>query len=224
MSDQRHIVVVEDDERISGILTDYLCNEGFCTTSFSDGGVALREVKKSMPDLIVLDVMIPGIDGIKFCRAIRQFSDVPIIIVSARIDEVDKLLGLDTGADDYMCKPISPRELMSRVHSLLRRVEGRVSQGKRPWIIDDQGFRIAWKEEWLRLTPLEFRMLRLLLSHPGRVFSRYQLLDSIHEEHRDITDRAVDTHIKNIRKKIQTIDSAQEHIISVYGVGYRFET
>ena len=224
MSDQRHIVVVEDDERISGILTDYLRNEGFCTTWFSDGGVALREVKKSMPDLIVLDVMIPGIDGINFCRAIRQFSDVPIIIVSARIDEADKLLGLDTGADDYMCKPISPRELMSRVHSLLRRVEGRVSQGKRPWIIDDQGFRIAWKGEWLGLTPLEFRMLRLLLSHPGRVFSRYQLLDSIHEEHRDITDRAVDTHIKNIRKKIKTIDSAQEHIISVYGVGYRFET
>ena len=224
MSDQRHIVVVEDDERISSILTDYLRNEGFHATWFADGGIALREVKKNMPDLIVLDVMIPSIDGINFCRAIRQFSDVPIIIVSARIDEVDKLLGLDTGADDYMCKPISPRELMSRVHSLLRRVEGRVSQGKRPWIIDDQGFRIAWKGEWLRLTPLEFRMLRLLLSHPGRVFSRYQLLDSIHEEHRDITDRAVDTHIKNIRKKIQNIDPVQEHIISIYGVGYRFET
>ena len=133
------------------------------------------------------------------------------------------LLGLDTGADDYVCKPFSPREVMARVKALLRRAEGRVAPMQRPWTVDDQGLRIAWRDRWLPLTPLEFRILRLLLSRPGRVFSRAQLLDSVHGDMRDVSDRAIDTHVKNLRRKVQAVDPGADCIASVYGVGYRFD-
>ena len=219
----RRILVVEDDARIAQLLLDYLRNDGHQAQALADGAMALSEIRQAPPDLLILDLMLPGLDGVSLCRAVRCFSDLPILMVTARVDEVDRLLGLDTGADDYVCKPFSPREVMARVKALLRRAEGRVATMQRPWAVDDQGLRIAWRDRWLPLTPLEFRMLRLLLSRPGRVFSRAQLLDSVHSDIRDVSDRAIDTHVKNLRRKVQAVDPGADCIASVYGVGYRFD-
>ena len=223
MTSSRRILVVEDDARIAQLLLDYLRNDGHQAQALADGAMALSEIRQAPPDLLILDLMLPGLDGVSLCRAVRCFSDLPILMVTARVDEVDRLLGLDTGADDYVCKPFSPREVMARVKALLRRAEGRVATMQRPWTVDDQGLRIAWRDRWLPLTPLEFRMLRLLLSRPGRVFSRAQLLDSVHSDIRDVSDRAIDTHVKNLRRKVQAVDPGADCIASVYGVGYRFD-
>ena len=218
-----HVLVIEDDAKIARLLLDYLRNEGYEASSEADGRVGLRQVEQSSPDLVILDLMLPGLDGIGVCKAVRRFSDVPILMLTARVDEVDRLLGLDTGADDYVCKPFSPREVMARVRALLRRAEGRVSSSSIPWSVDDESQRIWWSGKLLSLTPLEFRLLKRLVSYPGRVYSREQLLDGVHADLRDSSDRVIDSHIKNLRRKIQAIDPGCECIASVYGVGYRFD-
>jgi two-component system, OmpR family, response regulator BaeR len=219
----RRVLVVEDDPRIALLLLDYLHSEGFEAHSLGDGQLALSEIGHAPPDLLILDLNLPGLDGVSLCRAVRAFSDVPILMVTARIDELDRLLGLNSGADDYVCKPFSPREVMARVHALLRRSERRVTTATPLWAIDDAGLRITWRGQALSLTPLEFRMLRQLLSQPARVFSRAQLLESAHGEWRDVSDRAIDTHVKNLRRKLQAVHAEDDCIASVYGVGYRFE-
>lgn len=217
------VLVVEDDLRIAQLLVDYLHNEGHQARALADGALALQDIRQSRPDLLILDVMLPGLDGVALCRAVRQFSDVPILMVTARVDEIDRLLGLQTGADDYVCKPFSPREVMARVQALLRRSQGRLLTQHAAWHVDEEALRIAWRGQSLSLTPLEFRMLRLLLSRPGRVFSREQLLDAAHADLREVSDRTIDTHVKNLRKKIQQVDADADCLVSVYGVGYRFE-
>jgi two-component system, OmpR family, response regulator BaeR len=221
MTTPRRVIVVEDDPKIAQLLVDYLHAEGFEAHAVDDGAHALKQIEQATPALVILDLMLPGLDGIAVCRAVRRFSEVPILMLTARVDEVDRLLGLDTG--DYVCKPFSPREVMARVRALVRRSDGRVLASASPWQLDDEGLRIAWQGQWLPLTPLEFRMLRLLQSRPGRVFSRAQLLDSVHDDLRDVSDRAIDSHIKNLRRKIQAVESGRECITSVYGVGYRFD-
>ena len=216
-------LVVEDDPGIASLLLDYLRSEGFEAQSLADGQVALSELRHTLPNILLLDLNLPGLDGVSLCRAIREFSDVPILMVTARVDELDRLLGLNCGADDYVCKPFSPREVMARVNALLRRSQRRVESILAPWVIDDAAMRIVWRGQVLSLTPLEFRMLRQLASQPGRVFSRVQLLESVHGELRDVSDRAIDTHIKNIRRKLLAICANDDCIVSVYGVGYRFE-
>ena len=225
MSDtpKHSVLVVEDDRKISDLLLNYLRASGYETTAAYDGRDALRMIKECAPDAVILDWMLPGLDGIGVCQAVRAFSDVPILMLTARIDEVDRLLGLDTGADDYVCKPFAPREVIARVRALLRRAEGRVKSSSRPWEVDDASFRISWRGQWLPLTRIEFMMFRLLLSRPGRVYSRDQLLASVHDSQRDISDRAIDTHIKNLRKKVQMIEPGTDCIASVYGVGSRFD-
>lgn len=217
------VLVVEDDRKISDLLLNYLRASGYAAQAAYDGWEALRLVKERTPDAIILDWMLPGLDGIGVCKAVRAFSDVPILMLTARVDEVDRLLGLDTGADDYVCKPFAPREVIARIRALLRRAQGRVKAANHPWEVDDASFRIAWRGQWLPLTRIEFMMFRLLLSRPGRVYSRDQLMASAHDSQRDISDRAIDTHIKNLRKKVQTLDPACNCIASVYGVGYRFD-
>jgi two-component system response regulator BaeR len=223
MISARRILVVEDDVRIAQLLIDYLHSEGHEAQALADGALALAEIRQAAPDLLILDLMLPGLDGVSLCRAVRQFSAVPILMLTARVDELDRLLGLNSGADDYVCKPFSPREVMARVQALLRRAEGRLAVTERPWHIDDAGLRIAWRGQWLSLTPLEFRMLRHLLGQPGRVFSRAQLLESAHSDLRDVSDRAIDTHVKNLRRKLQAVRAEDDCIASVYGVGYRFD-
>jgi two-component system, OmpR family, response regulator BaeR len=144
-------------------------------------------------------------------------------MLTARVDEMDRLLGLDTGADDYVCKPFSPREVMAQVRALMRRAEAPTTAISLPCAVDDAGLRVAWRQQWLLLTPLEFRMLRLLVSQPGRVFTRAQLLDVAHADLRDVSDRAIDSHIKNLRRKIDAVEPGCECIASVYGGGYRLD-
>jgi len=221
-SQPRRVLVVEDDAKIARLLVDYLRADGFETLAIHDGGIALREVKSLAPAAIVLDVMLPGLGGVEVCRAVRLFSDVPIIMLTARVEEADRLLGLNVGADDYLCKPFSPREVVARVRGLVWCAEGRAITEK-SWLIDEEGLRIRWEQEWLSLTPLEFRMLRTLLSRPGRVFSRAQLLDSVQADSYEVSDRSIDSHIKNLRKKMHTVAPGNDCIAAVYGIGYRFD-
>jgi two-component system response regulator BaeR len=221
--DSHRVLVVEDDRKISDLLLNYLRASGYKAEAVYDGREALRRIEQQAPDAVILDWMLPGLDGVGVCQAVRRFSDVPILMLTARIDEVDRLLGLDTGADDYVCKPFAPREVIARIRALLRRAQGRVKTSPRPWVIDETSFRISWLGQWLPLTRIEFMMFRLLLSRPGRVYSRDQLLASAHDSQRDISDRAIDTHIKNLRKKVQTVDPNCDCIASVYGLGYRFD-
>ena len=217
------VLVVEDDRKISELLLNYLSAEGYEATPVYDGRDAVQQIAQRAPDVIVLDWMLPGLDGIGVCKAVRAFSDVPILMLTARVDELDRLLGLDTGADDYVCKPFAPREVVARVRALLRRAGGRVIALPQPWLIEDASFRISWLGQWLPLTRIEFMIFRTILARPGRVFSRAQLLSSVHDSQRDISDRAIDTHVKNLRKKVQAVDPESDCIASVYGLGYRFD-
>jgi two-component system response regulator BaeR len=217
------VLVVEDERKISDLLLNYLRAEGYEATPVYDGCDAVQQIAQRAPDVVVLDWMLPGLDGIGVCKAVRAFSDVPILMLTARVDELDRLLGLDIGADDYVCKPFGPREVVARVRALLRRASGRVIALPQPWLVEEASFRISWLGQWLPLTRIEFMVFRTLLARPGRVFSRAQLLSSVHDSQRDISDRAIDTHIKNLRKKVQAIDPGCDCIASVYGLGYRFD-
>jgi two-component system response regulator BaeR len=221
----RRILVVEDDARIADMLDNYLQAQGWRTTVLGNGLQVAPEVRRMEPALVLLDIMLPGQDGVQVCREVRTFSAVPIIMVTARVDEIDRLIGLEVGADDYVCKPFSPREVVARIKALLRRAEGRLGAGAPPhgFRVDDNALRIAWQEHWLPLTPLEFRLFKRLLSRPGHVFSRNALLESVHEDFRDTTDRAIDSHIKNLRRKIGKVRPQGSAIVSVYGMGYRFD-
>lgn len=223
------ILVVEDEPKLAALVRDYLQASGYRTEWLADGRQALERLKTGpLPAAVLLDVMLPGLDGLEVCRAVRAFSDVPILINSARVEELDRLLGLELGADDYVCKPFSPRELVARVKALLRRAQGRLAPVLLVPVgggfgVDEAGQRVVWHEQALALTPVEFRLLRQLLQQPGRVFERGQLLDLIHEDFRDVSDRAVDSHIKNIRRKLAALPEDAARITSVYGVGYRLD-
>jgi two-component system response regulator BaeR len=217
------VMLVEDDERIADMLLNYLTASGFDTLHFDNGLHALHHLQQHPrpPDLLLLDLMLPGMDGVALCKAVRQFSMLPILMVTARVDEVDRLLGFEIGADDYICKPFSPREVVARVRSHLRRV---VVVESPAWQVSALHQQVFWHGKPLPLTPVEFRLLQLLASRPGHVFGRARLLEQLHEDQRDISDRAVDSHIKNIRRKLAQAEAHELHITSVYGVGYRFET
>ena len=227
----RRILIVEDEPKLAALLVDYLRAAGYATEWIADGAEALRRLQDASlpaPNALLLDLMLPGLDGLEVCRSVRSFSDLPILIVSARVDELDRLLGLELGADDYVCKPFSPREVMARVRALLRRAEGRLAAPVLTpqaggFALDEAGQRVLWQGQVLPLTSVEFRLFRLLLGQPGRVFERSRLLDQIHEEFRDVSDRVVDSHVKNIRRKLLALTPPQDCISAVYGVGYRLD-
>lgn len=223
---KERILIVEDERRIAEILTDYLRQSGFEVEHQDRGDKIVEMVRKQPPSLILLDVMLPGGDGLEICREIRKFSAIPIIIVSARIDELDRLLGLELGADDYICKPFSPREVVSRVKAVLRRSRAGASaeSENKLFAIDDEQQRITVNGVILDLTPTEFRLLKLFVSKPGRVFSRNQLLELCYQQEQLVIDRVIDSHVKNVRKKLAKALPGQELIHAVYGVGYRYET
>lgn len=218
-----HVLVVEDEARIAQVVIDYLRAEGLGTRHVAHGAQAVDDIARHPPALVVLDLMLPGLDGIEVCTRVRRFSAVPIIMLTARVDEIDRLIGLDGGADDYVCKPFSPRELMARVKAQLRRASGQLEATRRPWIVDDERLQVRWRGTALGLTPIEFRLLRTLLQRPGRVLSRTQLMEQLYADERDVSDRAIDSHIKNVRRKIAALEPGFEGIASVYGVGYRFD-
>lgn len=220
---KEYILIVEDERRIAEILTDYLRQSGYEVEHQDRGDKIVEQVKKKPPSLILLDIMLPGGDGLEICREIRKFSEVPIIIVSARIDELDRLLGLELGADDYICKPFSPREVVARVKAVFRRARNAQDDETKLVIIDDEKNRITVNGTVLDLTPTEFRLLKLFASRPGRVFSRDQLLELCYQQEQLVFDRVIDSHIKNVRKKLAKVLPGQELIHAVYGVGYRYE-
>jgi two-component system response regulator BaeR len=220
------ILIVEDEPKLAQLLVDYLTASGFATRVLDNGLDVVPSVQSAEPDLILLDLMLPGKDGIDVCRELRVFSHVPIIMVTARVEEVDRLLGLELGADDYVCKPFHPREVVARVRSQLRRVawyrapEPQPAGGLR---LEESKYEARLNGHLLDLTPVEFRLLNTLFRQPGRVFSRNQLMESAYTDHRVVADRTVDTHVKNLRRKLKEHDPDSDPISSVYGVGYKLE-
>jgi len=224
------IGIVEDEPKIATLLGDYLRAANFETLIINDGTHAVATLAQHAPALVLLDLMLPGRDGLDICRELRLSAatrHLPIIMITARVEEIDRLLGLELGADDYVCKPFSPREVVARVKAVLRRSqtgEAVTSTADAvPALQVDPDAHRAWLDgQELDLTPVEFRLLRTLASTPGRIFSRDQLLDHLYNDHRIVTDRTVDSHIKNLRRKLQTI-RAGDAIRSIYGVGYRLD-
>ena len=226
MSDPALVLIVEDEPKIARLLEDYLRQSNYETHWLDRGDTVDDWCKSNNPDIVLLDLMLPGKDGLAVCRELRSHSQVPIIMVTARVDEIDRLLGLELGADDYVCKPFSPREVVARVKALLRRVEminANPAATYRGLTIDDEKFSATVDGHALDLTPVEFRLLALLASQPGRVFSRDQLMNKIYMDGRVVSDRTVDSHVKNLRQKIHDTIGSDDLIRSIYGVGYKLE-
>jgi len=225
------ILIIEDEPDLASLIADYVHASGYQSLVIANGQSALEQIQLRVPDLIVLDLMLPGLDGISLCKAVRAFSQVPIIMVTAKVEEIDRLLGLEIGADDYLCKPFSPRELMARIKVILRRVSttattavtANQSEKQNVVHIDTAAFQIYLHQQLLELTRSEFLLLQHFIAHPGQVFSRSQLLDFVTQDNLDVTDRAIDSHVKNIRKKIAQIQPDDNPIHAIYGLGYRFD-
>lgn len=215
-----HVLVVEDEQRLARLLVSYLQAADYRASAQHDGLSVQATVAAGDVDLILLDWMLPGMDGLSLCRALRANSDIPIIMMTARAQEEDRLDGLDSGADDYICKPFSPREVVARVRAVLRR---RPSGTPQPGLqIDDAGMRAFVHGKEVALTPVEFRLLKLLRDAPGKAMSRDDLRNWVYEDRRIVHDRTIDTHVKNLRRKLEEAGLA-EAISAVYGVGYRWE-
>ena len=222
---QSLILVVDDEPKIVRLARDYLEKNGFRVVTAADGSSALAMARREKPDLIVLDLLLPGMDGREVCRILRNESDVPIIMLTALSEESDQIVGLEIGADDYIVKPFSPRALVARVRALLRRTQGGV---KAPALIrvgnleiNTERYTVTWQGEPLRLTPSEFDLLAMLARRPGQTLTRQQLMDDLYGGAVSSVDRSVDSHIKNLRRKLESISNTR-FIETVYGVGYRF--
>lgn len=222
----RNIFVVEDETQIATILRDYLVREGYHVDVFGNGQDALEAFEQRAPDLMLLDLMLPGVDGLTVCREVRKVSELPIIMITAKAEEIDRLLGLELGADDYICKPFSPREVVARARANLRRWPSNLAEP----VSESKGLehnpesqRYSYDGEALSLTGTEYKLLALMHGSPGRVYSRAQLLDLCYDPDQDVSDRAIDSHVKNLRKKLREAHPGGDLIHSVYGVGYRYE-
>lgn len=222
MTTPKRILIVEDEPDLAEIVRDYVRQAGMLADILSEGSLAVEIILAQQPDLVVLDIMLPGKDGLTICREVRAKSNVPIILETARVEEIDRLLGLELGADDYVCKPYSPRELVARIKAILRRVApaGPEAGLKDRLVMDDATWRASLFGKPLDLTRREFRLLQVLHKRPGRVYSRSQLLDLAFPDDADVFDRTIDSHIKNIRNKVKSIAPGVDLIRSVYGVGY----
>ncbi|QXP85504.1 response regulator [Methylococcus sp. Mc7] len=225
MPDSKSILLVEDEPKLAEVLKEYLERAGFSVQWLAEGLPAASWVKQHEPDLVLLDLLLPGRDGMDVCRDIRKFSNVPIFMITARVDEIDRLLGLELGADDYICKPYSPREVVARVRAVFRRIEY-CGSGRPPepeFRVDHERMTIEFQSRVLDLTGVEFRLLAALMEKPGRILSRERLLGRLYEDNRIVADRTVDSHVKNIRKKLAAVLPEREVLVSVYGAGYKFE-
>ena len=217
------VLIVEDEAKLAGLLRDYLAQDGFEVSVLHRGDEVEPWVRTHDVDLVLLDLMLPGKNGLEVCKALRASSGVAIIMVTARVEEIDRLLGLELGADDYICKPFSPREVVARVKAVLRRAK----RGDRPAEagvkLDEEGYRATIGGKDLNLTAVEFQLLKVLADHPGRIYTREQLMDAMYRDERVVADRTVDSHIKKIRRKIAAVLPDREVVHSVYGLGYKYE-
>lgn len=222
------ILIVEDEPSLALVLAEYLQHSGFKTHIIDDGNDVVEWVKEHSPELLLLDLMLPNRDGLDIYRELRTFSSVPVIMATAKIDEIDRLVGLELGADDYICKPYSPREVVARVKNVLRRsnsVSPKIETNENQSVlkINEAKMLVQVQQQTIDLTPAEFQLLVHFYRHEGQVFNREQLMDKIYSDGRIVTDRTIDSHIKNLRKKILAINSQYDWIKSIYGIGYRFE-
>lgn len=222
---KRTVLVVEDEPEIAGVVRQYLEKDGYRVVVASDGERAVDEFGRLRPDLILLDLMLPGLDGYEVCRRIRQQASTPIIMLTARDEEADKLIGLELGADDYITKPFSPREVVARVRAVLRRARGSEPPPERIRVhdleIDAERYAVTRQGEPVTLTPTEFKLLMVLARHPGRVFTRLQLIDQVHGYAFEGYERTVDAHVKNLRQKLEPDPRRPRYVLTVHGVGYR---
>ena len=222
----KKILVVDDDPKIAEICQDYLKASGYEVVTARTGPDGLSAARRERPDLVVLDLMLPEMDGLDVCRTLRRESDVPIIMLTARVEETDKLIGLEIGADDYITKPFSPRELVARVRVVLRRVSGDPASNvirAGEVSLDRARYEVNLSDQSIALTPTEFEILAALMSQPGRIFSRAQLLNAVHGMAFESYQRAIDSHIRNLRRKLEKGDDKVNYIVTVHGVGYKFE-
>ena len=223
----KRILVVEDEMEIARVVRDYLVDAGFDVTVAGTGEAALASVRGARPDLVVLDLGLPGVDGLDVARELTAASGTPIVMLTARGDETDRIVGLELGADDYVVKPFSPKELVARVRAVLRRSGAEAMLRERPIRVGDvevdpQRMRVTVGGRPVDLTPTEFQLLATLAREPGRVFTRGQLLDAIHGVAIESYERAVDAHVKNVRKKIEPEPGRPRYVLTVHGIGYRF--
>jgi len=219
------VLLVEDEPLLADLLADYLRQASFEAHIIGNGDEVVDWVQANEPAVVVLDLMLPGKDGLTICKEIRAFSNVPILMATARVDEIDRLLGLELGADDYICKPYSPREVVARVKANLRRgaplaLADKVNTGVQ---LDDARYTVNFEGSSAELTAVEFQLFSILYAQPGRIFNRNQLMQNMYQDHRIVSDRTIDSHVRKIRNKLQEISAGRELIHSVYGVGYRFE-
>ncbi|GAB6094865.1 response regulator [Desulfatiferula olefinivorans] len=218
------VLIVEDEERLASLLSDYLKTSGFETHMIGDGREVLPYVRQTPPDLMLLDLMLPGKDGLDIARELRTFSQIPVIMITARVEEIDRLLGLELGADDYICKPFSFREVVARVKAVLRRSQARVDEDLLRGIsLDRSRHQVTVMGKTVTLTAIEFTLLEVMAARPGRIFTRDFLMTSIYPDDRVVSDRTIDSHIRKLRRKIHDIYPDKDIIMSVYSVGYKFE-
>lgn len=223
MNNGADILIVEDEPKIANLLADYVRAAGHSARVIGDGREVVDDVRRKTPDAILLDLMLPGKDGIEICREIRTFSQVPIIMVTARVEEVDRLLGLELGADDYICKPFSPREVIARIKAILRRQQSAGAPGGNGLELDPTRLQVRWHGRMLTLTAVEFALMDALAERPGQILSRQQLMDRIYPDQRVVSDRTIDSHVKKLRQKLAESFPDARFIESVYGAGYRLD-
>ena len=217
------ILIIEDELKVANLLSDYMLQAGYQPRIEQNGEQALAKFQNLSPDIVLLDVMLPGRNGMEICRDIRNQSNVPIIMITARVEEVDRLLGLELGADDYICKPFSPREVVARVKAILRRVNNSNQFNNSVLQLDESRHTATMNTQEVELTAVEFKLLKILTDDPGCIYSRAKLMDSIYDDHRIVSNRTIDSHIKKLRKKLIAINNGEDIIRSVYGVGYKLE-
>lgn len=222
---RKTILIVEDEDSIAEVLIAYCKRECYITHHLNSGLDVVKYVNENKIDLILLDLMLPEIDGISLCKQIRIFSQTPIIMVTAKSEEIDRLLGLELGADDYICKPFSPREVIARIRSVLRRITPIEDSTikKHGFEMRPKNYTVTFLGKAIELTSIEFKILELFLNNTSRVFNRNEILSSVYLDTKDVSDRNIDTHIKNIRKKINSINEKSNPISSAYGIGYKFK-
>ncbi|WP_166109832.1 response regulator [Pseudoalteromonas sp. Z9A5] len=219
MSEQ--ILIVEDEVKLANLMSDFLSSHHFVTHQIHHGNEVLPWLEINRPSVILLDIMLPGQSGIELCKAIRRFSNVPIIMVSAKVEEIDRLLGLELGADDYICKPFSYAELVARVKAILRRLNSEEPKAT-VMQLDESTYTVKFKTSCIELTNFEFQLFKPLFNNPNRIYSRDSLMDTMYADQRIVSHRTIDSHIKKLRKKLDELTQTDSVIQSVYGVGYRF--
>lgn len=222
MTEKQPILIVEDEVKIAELLRDYCSEAGFETKMIHNGREAQEWLEDNQPKMILLDLMLPEVDGISICKDFRRQSNNPIIMITAKVEEIDRLIGLELGADDYICKPFSPREVIARIKTVLRRSDNTEPAENQQLILNENSYQISYENVKVDLTAIEFKLLQVMYQHPGQIFSRDQLMSRAYNDDRIVTDRTVDSHIKKLRKKFVGL-GIDDVVQSVYGVGYRYQ-